>query len=96
MIAFYIFLKRVNLTTSVSIFITVIVGGNILVGKWWFFNRTKCPKCRKYFGRKILRSTYIIKESNGEIEGTIGMKYKSYTHYCICKYCNHEWVQDKN
>ncbi len=63
-----------------------------LLIKYRLIDRTKCPKCKKYFGRKIIRTSY----GSSEIVDFGGSAVVSTprTNYCICKYCKHQWVQD--
>ncbi len=60
---------------------------------WWrFFKRTRCPKCKKYFARKITLKTYDGPVSH-EVSIIEGSELKDFIYHCVCKHCNHQWVQ---
>lgn len=53
--------------------------------------RTRCPKCRKFWARKIYRTT-----DSYETHRMLRENQHTHVHsisYCICKFCGHQWKQ---
>jgi len=49
--------------------------------------RMRCPKCGKYFARKILKSSSSYQNQNFTSNHT----HKNTVHECQCKYCGYRW-----
>lgn len=54
---------------------------------WWYFFAKKCPKCKKYFGRKISLDSKSY-DNSSDPEGSVSF---SIIFDCDCKFCGHHW-----
>lgn len=77
-------------TRNVILFVIFFIGV-LAIGIIVEIFRTRCPKCRKLWARKINRTTRNY--DNHRI-----LSDKSHTHiksisYCTCKFCGHQWEQ---
>jgi hypothetical protein len=81
-----IMLWRLNMSNPVPFIL--FLAGCIGFGILWEIYRRRCPQCKKFFAREILRSS-ASRDNYTRYDRTS----KTTATDCKCKFCGHTWTQ---